>query len=572
MLSIADVAKVFSQLIGTTDMGARVNGWLFSLLFGLLILAISGSNLGAVGGQLISILKNTPGVVGDVVSSITGLFNGEGNPPPLPIVGSPMNPLPGQNWFNSVPLPTWIFMMGVFIWATMVLWEVLAILQGGKSLRERSWEWTIAPVTLLAFIIAPEFGTILDTGLYTPIMTHLIVGAQETMKIKGTVIDPATFGNPLWLLANMFGIGNPNGGVNSWAVLGNGLPSLVSGLADLYKGIAGATPWVIVGSVFQHLLSPSIVIEVIILSEAIILTLQGTLMLLFFSAYPVFSLAIVGNPFSLDRIVQFLKVSLQVMCGVALIMFTHIVIALINYQITGSKNVAALFFGGWVLSVLNIIILAVAIWLVSYVGIAPLRGLVYSMAKEVKVTGGRLQHAFDQNSGHLPSRIKDTFNNDYKGDFKNRTIQRALDIVNPDEMERRVERETPKPYEINAYDYNYERKAPDGTVETINQEKKSISFNNKESAEWVWKLLRNEGNINKAWADRGDALPEGSVGAGFELDNSKTTIRFLNEDRPNKVLSLVLGKTKVYRYSKGKYINNEGTIVPESEARKGIIA
>ena len=552
-------------------MGARVNSWLFTLLFGLLILAISGSNLVALGGQLISILKNTPGV-GDILNSVIGVFNGEGNPSALPVVGSPMSPLPGQNWFNSVPLPTWIFMMGIFIWAIMVLWEVFTMLQGGKSLRERAWEWVIAPVTLLAFIIAPEFGVILDTGLYTPIMTHLIVGAQETMKITSTGIDPATFGNPLWLLINMFGIGNPNGGVNSWGVLGNVALGVIPTLVEAFKGFSGASPAVMMTSILQHLLSPSIVIEVIILSEAIILTLQGTLMLLFFSAYPLFSLAIVGNPFSLDRIVQFLKVSLKVMGGTAIVMFTHVVIALVNYQIIGSKNVAALFFGGWALSVLNIIILAVAIWLVSYVGIVPLRDLIYSMGREVYVTGGRLQHAFDRNSGHLPSRIKDTFSNEYQGDFKERAIQRAIDIADPVSMGKRVEKETPKPYDVTTYNDNIERITPDGTVETVNQEKKSISFNNKESAEWVWKLLRNEGNLNKAWADRGDPLPEGSVGAGFELDASKTTIRFLNDERPNKILSAVLSKTKVYRYIKGKYRNSEGTIVPESEAKRGIVA
>ena len=552
-------------------MGARVNSWLFTLLFGLLILAISGSNLVALGGQLISILKNTPGV-GDILNSVIGVFNGEGNPSALPVVGSPMSPLPGQNWFNSVPLPTWIFMMGIFIWAIMVLWEVFTMLQGGKSLRERAWEWVIAPVTLLAFIIAPEFGVILDTGLYTPIMTHLIVGAQETMKITSTGIDPATFGNPLWLLINMFGIGNPNGGVNSWGVLGNAALGVIPTLVEAFKGFSGASPAVMMTSILQHLLSPSIVIEVIILSEAIILTLQGTLMLLFFSAYPLFSLAIVGNPFSLDRIVQFLKVSLKVMGGTAIVMFTHVVIALVNYQIIGSKNVAALFFGGWALSVLNIIILAAAIWLVSYVGIIPLRDLIYSMGREVYVTGGRLQHAFDRNSGHLPSRIKDTFNNAYQGDFKERAIQRAIDIADPVSMGKRVEKETPKPYDVTTYNDNIERITPDGTVETVNQEKKSISFNNEGSAEWVWKLLRNEGNLNKAWADRGDPLPEGSVGAGFELDASKTTIRFLNDDKPNKILSAVLSKTKVYRYIKGKYRNSEGTIVPESEAKRGIVA
>ena len=564
-------------------MGARVNVWLFGNLFILLAVALYGANLGSLGGSFASLIQNTS--LGKVSTTIFNQIYGQvpGIQPAL--VASPINPLPNQNLLGGIPFPTWLLTMGVFVWGLAVLWEVYSQIRGGKSLRQKSWGWILAPVTLMAFIMSSNLGAFLDKSLYSPVMSHFIIGAQSVAGINpltpGT-IDPKTFGNPLWLVAVAFGVGNTAGGITIYSVLANATAGLATTLAPAISDLAGADPTQAMGAVLQHLLSPSILIELAILTELAALAVGGTLILLFFDFLPLFALPIISNPFSLDNIAKILKVSLRAISGLALIMFADIFMVIINHTVSG--GIVASFIGGWFLSFLNIIIIGVTLWLLYKISIAPIFDYGKNIASDLSLSVGGLAGllAGGPMNLNLSKRFKDTSLTDYKGNFSDRVNQQVMDMVKwtPNSI---TPDAAPPPYNIKGtYDVDYmvepngnmtriDKSNPDWMQEVIQrggsvvpQERKAVKFNTVDNAQWAWKMLHSGGNVNAALAYNGPLEDQNFKWIG-------TSVEFTNEPKQIQLTTNVLNNMKVYRYFGGKYINSEGIVVPEEMAKRGLI-
>ncbi|KLU61678.1 hypothetical protein CEB3_c18560 [Peptococcaceae bacterium CEB3] len=684
-LKLSQVATIFSKLINSADMGQRVDNWLFYLLFGLLVVALYGSNLSALGQNIVSLFTKTTGT-GDIVQNISSLLLGSKPAPWTPkVYSSPLNPLPGTKLFAGIPLPQWVFMIGIFVWALGVMWEVFLMLREKGTLRVRSWEWIIAPVTLMAFVFSPELGTIFDKGLYGPIMTHFILGTQKSLGIANTTsIDPATFGNPMWILATMFGIGTSHGGFNPWGMLGNIAVNFWPTIVNFIQGIAQGDPLETISAILERVLNPSIIVEMVILFEAILLAFEGAVQILFFNLFPFVCIFMVANPFSLDRVWLFLKTALRVLAGLALLMTADLIVALINHWVIGAKpGMMTQMFGGWFLSFVNVIVLGVMILVINTVGVKPMWRLFYNVMQQVQVAGAHINQFIRQHGEQLPANVRALAQ--YGGNKIERAAGKLADYANPDEpsapgspytmsesdqtvyeydqpkwgqsvafksestanqvweaLQSRVPAnnsfkrrdntitysgrdqnenqlmrrilgdygvgEQPKkemsfenrvvaqrvsdrlnqgdenrPFQLDGNKITYAADNPEldqraGAVlgdrqnlvkRAYVQPEKVIDFKNEETAEWVYKLLKNKGNMNKALSDFSaptSDIPDG----GFGL-RGKRVVFAAGDENVQKVVTGVLSGIKTYRFVFGKYIDENGNAVPKEVAQRGIV-
>lgn len=326
MQGIQDLIKVISGVLNQADMGSQVNDWLFGSLMILIFAMTYGTNWQWAISSVFNALGSSVG------NDVLNLLGQNTNMSPMPTALTPISgDLSGNHSavYAGTP-PGWLLVLGAMVWAVFVLIGLFEIFGETHSTRLKDWKnegmfwWAMAPVSIVMFIGSPLILQIIAKTMYDPIISKILNGVANAIGA-----DPKnTLADPLWLLMALFGVASPNG-ADSTAMAVNDITAILTHLQDL-KFTAAKNVFQIIPYLIQHVLSPSIFLELVLLLGLFLIIAQSAMAMLWINFLPFTTLSVATKPFSPKGIYRWLVNVLRSIATLAIVILYDSAIAFVG--------------------------------------------------------------------------------------------------------------------------------------------------------------------------------------------------------------------------------------------------